>query len=118
MAKKPIAIAAFLLRSGLAIVFLYAAVSAWINPDAWIGFIPPWLRAIVPGTLFLTIYNIFQVALAFWLLSGKRAFEAAIVTGITLAAIILLNMGALDLIFRDVAILFAAGALAALSMRQ
>ncbi|MBI2669504.1 hypothetical protein HYX14_06705 [Candidatus Woesearchaeota archaeon] len=111
-------LAGFFLRVGIAIVFLYAAVSAFLNPDAWIGFIPGWFRAIIPAGIFMWVYNLYQIGLSLWLLSGKRTFEASIIAGLTLLAIVILNMSALDLVFRDVAILFGAAALAALSKEK
>ena len=110
-------LASFLLRAGLATVFLYAAISGILEPNAWIGFIPTWIRAIIPATIFLGVYNVYQIGLSLWLLSGKQSFYAAILAGLTLTAIVVLNLKALDLVFRDVAILFGAAALAVLSRK-
>ena len=45
-------LASFFLRIGLATVFLYAGISAFLNPIAWIGFIPLWLRNIISYSFF------------------------------------------------------------------
>ncbi len=105
----------FFLRVGLAIVFLYAAVAAFLDPNSWIGFLPSPLRAMLPAQALLTAFSIYEIILALWLLSGKKTYYAAILSGLTMLAIIVFNMGALDIIFRDVAILFMALALATLS---
>ncbi|MBU6141740.1 hypothetical protein KGO95_01295 [Patescibacteria group bacterium] len=107
--------ASFLLRIGLASVFLYAAVASFIEPDAWIGYLPVFLRHIFPANLLLAGFSTYQIVLSLWLLTGKRAFYAALLSALTLVGIIVANIGALDIIFRDFAILFASLALAALS---
>ena len=107
----------FLLRVGLAIVFLYAAVASFIEPDAWIGYLPIFLRHIFPASILLGGFSIYEILLSLWLLSGKKTLYAASLSAITLIGIIFANIGALDIIFRDFAILFSALALAALSYR-
>ncbi|MDP2630367.1 MAG: hypothetical protein Q8P56_03075 [Candidatus Uhrbacteria bacterium] len=101
----------FLLRAGLAVVFLYATVDATLNPTSWIGFMPQWVRAVVPGEILLGAFSLFEAILALWLFSGQKMFLASCVSSITLFIIIILNIGALDIIFRDVAILFMSLAL-------
>lgn len=110
-----VSLVSFLLRAGLAAVFLYAAVAAFIEPDAWIGYLPIFLRHIFPANLLLAGFSTYQILLSLWLLSGKRAFYAALLAALTLVGIIAANIGALDIVFRDFAILFSALALAALS---
>ena len=112
--KRKIMLGSFFIRTGLATVFLYAAVSSFLQPDAWVGFFPFWLQNIIPGKILLSLFAIFQIGLALWLLTGKRMFEAGIVSAITLLAILIFNLGALDIVFRDVAILLSALALVAL----
>lgn len=101
----------FLLRSGLAIVFLFAAVDATLNPTLWIGFIPQWVRAVVPGEILLGAFSLFEAVLALWLFSGQKMFVASCISSGTLFVIIALNLGALDIVFRDLAILFMSLAL-------
>jgi len=108
----------FLLRTGLAIAFLYAAVAAFLDPTSWIGFIPLWLRNIIPGEIFLIIHSVGEIALALWLLSGKKTYLAAWLAALAMFSIIIFNLGALDIVFRDVAIMFMAIALAILSRRN
>ncbi len=116
MAKKTKAcdhleLASFFLRVGLATVFFYAAIASFLQPLNWIGFFPAWLKSLIPASILLWGYSLYQLGLGLWLLSGKKAFYAAIFGGVTLVAIIVTNFTLLDIIFRDVAILFAAVAL-------
>lgn len=106
---------ALLLRVAIAFVFLYAAIAAFIDPSSWIGFVPEWMRSLIPENLFLLTFNSYQIILALWLLSGKRIFWAAIIATLNLAAIVILNLGSFDLVFRDVGLALAAGALAVMS---
>ncbi len=110
-------LAMFLLRVALAIPFLYAAIASFLQPEAWVGFFPPWLL-FIPGSVLLTIFSLYELALAFWLLSGKQAYYAALLAALSLAGIIVFNLGALDIVFRDLGLLFAALALLFLSKRH
>jgi len=114
MAKKELnsgSFVSFFLRIGLATVFLYAAVASFLNPGAWIGFLPFWLRNLIPANILLIGFSIYQAGLTFWLLSGKKVFYSSFLAGLTLLAIVVSNLGDLDIIFRDIAILFSAIAL-------
>jgi len=112
--KKELLIS-FLLRVGLALVFLYAATASFLEPDSWIGFLPGFMRDIMPAKILLSLFSIYEIVLAFWLLSGKKTFYAAILAAATMFAITVTSLGALDIVFRDVAIFFMATALAVLS---
>jgi hypothetical protein len=100
-----------LLRLGLAFAFIYAAISAFINPTAWIGFFPEFLR----GEGVLMIFSVGEIVLGLWLLWGKKVFYAAILSALAMAGIVWFNFGAMDIVFRDVSILLMAIALAVLS---
>ena len=123
MAKKEIlpndkdALASFILRAGLAVVFLYAAASSVLNPPAWIGFVPSFVKAIIPSNFFLYLHSGGELALALWLLSNKKTFYAALVSAAAMLSIIIFNLTALDIVFRDIAIMLSAAALAVLSYR-
>ncbi len=105
----------FLLRIGIAIAFLYAAVAAFLDPFSWIGFLPIWIEDIIPRSVVLSIFSTFEILLSLWLLSGKVVFRSAVLSSATLGAIILFNIQSLDIVFRDVPILFAALALMAMT---
>jgi uncharacterized membrane protein YphA (DoxX/SURF4 family) len=118
MRSKYDSLISFLLRAGIATVFLYAAIAAFLDPFSWIGFFPVWLRELFDAELLLMGFSIFEIALSLWIFSGAMIREAAIVASITLFAIVLGNLGALDIVFRDVAILFAALALVAIGQKD
>ena len=107
-------LASLLLRLGLAFVFSYAAISALVLPDAWIGFYPEWMRSLVPDTMLLYFHSAAEIVLALWLISGKKVFYAAFLSGLWILGIILGTLGAFLITFRDVAILLSAVALAVL----
>ena len=104
----------FFLRSGVATVFLYAAIASFLQPDAWVGFFPFWLRNLISENFLLVSFSIYQLVLAGWLLSGKKIVFAAELSWLTLLSIIVANYGFLDVLFRDIAILFSAIGLIAL----
>lgn len=102
----------YLLQIGLASVFLYAAIASFIEPNNWIGYLPVFLRDIFPVKLLLAAFSLYELALAIWLLMGRYTFYASLLSAATLMGIIVLNLGELDIVFRDVAIVFSALALA------
>ncbi|MBI4150050.1 hypothetical protein HY488_01460 [Candidatus Woesearchaeota archaeon] len=104
----------FLLRTGLVIAFLYAATAQMLYPEAWIVWFPQWLGNFVNLNILLYVFSVYEIGLGLWLLSDKKTFYAAVLAALTLLGIIVFNIQALDLIFRDAAILFSALALAVL----
>jgi hypothetical protein len=103
-----------ILRIGLAFSFLYAAIAAYFRPDDWIGYFPTFLREIFSNDLLLSGWGFFEIIIAVWLLSGKRIFIPSVVAALSLAGLILTNLGGFDVIFRDVTIMACALALAVL----
>lgn len=107
-----------LLRIGIAFGFFYAAIFSFLNPDSWIGFFPLFLRNIFGAEILLLFFSFYELVLGFWLLSGRYGFAAGLISAATLLGIIVFNLGALDIVFRDVGLFFAALALAFLSRRD
>ncbi|MEK6950369.1 MAG: hypothetical protein AABX13_01445 [Nanoarchaeota archaeon] len=105
----------FFLRLGIAIPFLYAAIAATLDPNSWLGFFPGWLQSLFPSELLLGLFSLYQLGLSLWLLSGKKSYYAGFLACLTLLAIIITNLGALDIVFRDLGLLLAAIALTILS---
>jgi len=103
----------FFLRTGLAVGFLYAALSSFLDPNAWVGFLPLEARAVISGQVLLVLFSLYEIALALWLLSGRAVRNAAWVSIATMTLIILFNLPSLDIVFRDLVILAAAAALLA-----
>lgn len=106
---------ALLLRLGLAVILLYAAIGSFLDPREWIGYFPDFLTDAVDRDLLLGAFSIYELALAAWLLSGVRVRYAALLTAATLAGIILANFNLFAITFRDIALIFASLALAALA---
>ena len=108
-------LAILLLSIGLAATFFYAAISSLQRPDDWVGFLPAFLRSDpLAGTL-LTIFSIFEIGLAVWLVSGIKTTFAAMISAAVMVGIILADPGALIITFRDIGLAFAAVALAVLA---
>lgn len=107
--------ARWLLRLGLAFVFLYAAIGSFQDPYSWIGFFPQFLRDLVPAEILLRVFSFYEIALALWLLWGRWLFYAGLISAATVAGIVVFNWGAMDIVFRDISLALAALALASLS---
>lgn len=111
--------AAVLMATGLAFVFIYAAVSAMMNPAAYRSFLPGFLDEapswVAEGAL--RSFGLVEVAVALGVLTRRYRYLASLVAAVTLVAIIAVNLNAFDILFRNVAIALAALALADLSQR-
>ncbi len=101
----------FFLRVGLAFIFLFASISAFTNPQAWVGYVPSFITNTITQGYFLFFHDIILFSLGLWLLSGKKTFYAAVVSAILLAGMTLANMSSFLVTFRDVGLFFAAIAL-------
>lgn len=104
-------LSATLLRVGLAIIFLYAAISSFKNPQDWIGYLPKFARDHISSNTLLHIFSAYEAALALWLLSGRYVKYAALLAALTLGGIVLSNFSLFAITFRDIALIFAALAL-------
>ena len=103
--------AILLLRLGLALGFLYPAISGFLAPQNWIGFLPTFLAT----NEILFAFGVFEILLALWLLSGFRVDIAALVSGVVVLGVIVGNLSLLDVLFRDIPLVFASAALYVLS---
>ncbi len=102
-----------LLRLSVASVFFYAGLASLLDPYSWMGYLPPVLRSMFPENLLLMFFSVYELALAVWVLSGWKTFVSASLAALTLLIIISVNYAQMDILFRDLAIFFAAGALIA-----
>ncbi len=99
------------LRIGLAVVFFYAAISSFLSPNDWSGYLPAFLREIIPANVLLLIFSVVEVILAIWLLTGVYVRFAALVCVVMLLGIVISNFSLLPISFRDIGLMFAALAL-------
>ena len=108
-----------LLRIGLAGTLAYAAISSFITPTSWIGYFPLFLvefsSQFMPQEVLLGLFSLMELFLAAWLLSGFKSQYAGFCAAAVFGGILFFNLGALDLVFRDFGLFFAALALASLS---
>lgn len=104
-------LASLLIRIGLAIVFLYAAVDAFIEPGAWISYVPMFSNHFIDAKLALDLLSIFQIFLAAWLVIGKYLKLSALIAAAMLGGIMIFNIPTLLITFRDIGLVFAAIAL-------
>lgn len=102
-----------LLRVGVALAFVYPPVSALFNPYAWIGYFPPFVAGVgIEMNLLLHIFGVIEIAVALWILFGKRIFIPSLIAAAMLFLIVVFNLPQMDVLFRDISILLMALALA------
>ena len=115
--NKNLHLAQILLRVGLACVFLYAGIAAFITPTDWIGFIPNFLEVISEREVLLPIFSIFEIIVGLWLLLGKGLFWSSSLSSAAILGIIITNLSLIDLTFRDIGLFFSSLALTVLSKK-
>lgn len=104
-------LASLLLRFGLAFVFAYAAIDSLIHPNDWVGYMPHIADGIISPLTLLKIVSVYQLVLSAWLLVGRYARYAGLLSALTLAGITTANLGVFSITFRDVGLTVAAVAL-------
>jgi len=105
---------ALLLRAGLAVVFLYAAQASLLHPLEWAGYLPHVLARQADAVTLVKGMAVYEIVLAFWLLSGRYVRIAAALAALTMAGILVANIGQLIITFRDFGLLCTALALVAM----
>ncbi|MEK7090212.1 MAG: hypothetical protein AAB930_01365 [Patescibacteria group bacterium] len=110
--------ASLLLRTGLAFAFFYAAGASYFDQTSWIGFFPDFLRQMFPEKFLLGGFSLFEVILGLWLLSGRYQFWAGLVSAGALAGIVMFNLSLMDIVFRDISLVFAALGITALASKK
>lgn len=103
------------LRIGLGFAFLYPPINALSDPNAWIGYFPPFVKGYVPDVILLHTFGVVEIALAIWILSGWKVYIPSLVASMMLLAIVLFNPGNFQVLFRDVSLAAMALALAMIS---
>lgn len=108
------ALASLLIRSGLAVTFAYASISALLQPNLWIDYIPPFLTPIASARFLLDTISLFQLLLVVWLLSGRYVWAAAVLAAGLLIGIVVTSPGLFVITFRDLGLGLCALGLVAL----
>lgn len=104
-----------LLRIGVAFAFLFPALNAFFDPYSWIGYFPSFLEELIPDTILLHLFGVFQIVIGFWILSGRRIFIPSLIATVLLGLIVLFNLGDFQELFRDLSIMATALALTLLN---
>lgn len=111
-------LAKWLLRVGLAFVFVYAAVEVYVHPANFLKYIPNIMLNQIPLDLFLGLFGISEVVLAVWLLSGWKGIYPALLSVLMMIGIVVFNMEYFQILFRNIAIGFGGLALVVLEMTK
>ena len=101
----------WLLRAGLAFVFLYAAAASFRNPTTFARYFPSFLPSRLTIDL-LPVFSAFELLLALSLMTPRFTYVASLLATIVLVGIVAANLDAFEVLFRNVAIACAALALA------
>lgn len=107
--------AELVLRIGLAFVLLYPPLNALIDPLAWIGYFPPFIKGFVPDIFLLHAFGVVEIVLAIWLLSGWKIFWPSLAATGMLLGIVVFNLSNFQVLFRDISLAAMALALSMLS---
>ncbi|HET9444558.1 MAG TPA: MauE/DoxX family redox-associated membrane protein, partial [Acidimicrobiales bacterium] len=105
------------LRGGLAFVFAYAATSVVTDPtqfDSYLpGFVPDrWVEPSLVGVA------AFELLLVLGLATGRCLYAVSMASAAMLGGVVVLNLDSFDVVFRNVAIVTAALALAVQARRR
>jgi hypothetical protein len=83
-----------------------------------VGYFPSILTDHLPSSILLKVFSVYELILAAWLLSGIYVRWGALLCAATLGGIVLANFELFAITFRDIALIFAALALAALEWKS
>lgn len=106
-----------LLRLGVAFSFIFPAVSAFIEPAMWVGYVPAWIDIFLPREIFLHIFSTVEIFVALGVLFWKSIYPS-IVAGLILVSIVVLNISEFSVVFRDIPIALMSFALALLIAKK
>ncbi len=103
------------LRIGLAFALLYPPLNALVDPLAWIGYFPPFIKGFVPDLFLLHVFGVVEIAIALWILSGWKIYWPSLVAAGMLLGIVVFNLSNFQVLFRDISLAAMALALSMLS---
>lgn len=95
-----------ILRVGLAGSFIYPAVSALTDPEAWLGYFPGFLLTLAGDQAYtlLHAFGALEVLIALWILFGKDIRIPSGIAFALLVAIVAVNPIQFPVLFRDLSI--------------
>lgn len=99
--QKDIIITSGLLRGGLAVVFMYAALNSLMHPQEWAGFLPTFTHSLLNSITLIKLVALYELGLVIWLISGWKIRYAGLICAITLAGIVIATPSQLIVTFRD-----------------
>lgn len=105
----------FLLRFGVAFTFLYASISAFINPAPWLAYFPGFMRLMVSDSTLLITWGGVEFIIGIWLLTGYRIFIPSVLSAGLMLGIFIFDLKSMHIIFRNVCILSTSLSLAIIS---
>ncbi len=112
MINKNPASALFVLRLGLAFVFIWFGITQLQHPLQWISFLPGWVASLpVSATSFVLLNGLFEIVAGTLLAIGAWTRLAALLLSIHLFGIAL-SMGYNAIAIRDIGLAIAALAIA------
>lgn len=113
---KNLSLPEILLRIAIAFAFIYPAFAAIGDAYSWVGYFPSFLlNAVSPhATILLHAFGVLEVVLAVWILFGRRILVPSGIAVFLLLLIVAFNPSQFPILFRDIALAFAAGALVAI----
>jgi uncharacterized membrane protein YphA (DoxX/SURF4 family) len=101
----------FIVRIGIAVVFLWFGIDKFVHTNNWIGWVPMWMRSLIPISLtsFMYIQGVIETLVGFLLLIGFKTRFAAFLAVITLLGVELsmVGTGQVEIMLRDAGLLAA-----------
>ena len=108
----------YALRAGVALAFLYPPLNALVDPYAWVGYFPSFLRGFVDDFTLLHTFGVVEILLALWILSGWRIFWPSVAATTMLLGIVIFNLPNFQVVFRDISIAAMSFSLAVISLKH
>jgi len=101
-----------ILRVGLAVTFLWIGVLIFKQPEAWMGYLQPWVVKLLPISIEQVMLGtaVLDIGIGFLFLVDVLTWPAALLASLHLV-IVLAVSGITDITVRDIGILAAAVAL-------
>ncbi|HRN96158.1 MAG TPA: DoxX family protein [Candidatus Levybacteria bacterium] len=107
-----------ILQFGIAFVFIYAGIQIILNYQSFVGYAPEIIFDFIPVQIFMYGFAVFEIVLGLWLISGKKLLYSSLTAAGIMILINLFNLDLFIVLFRNIAILCGALALAAMSHRK